>query len=166
VRSRQRVFNRDYREERAGFRNFLGQFVPDGSLAFDVAAHRGLYVETLLELGARVVAVEPDPALAGISCRLRQRPGRRSSGRAEPGQSTLLLGRDDRHSTDSLEWVAAHPQRWTTEITTGLYEFAMGADRLDWTDGATLAMELERLAARNSAISGDVSARHLPQPPV
>ncbi len=41
-----------------------GQFVKPGDLAFDVGAHVGDRVGSFRRLGARVVAVEPQPALA------------------------------------------------------------------------------------------------------
>jgi FkbM family methyltransferase len=40
------------------------QFVPRGSLCFDIGANVGDYTRTFLALGARVVAVEPQPELA------------------------------------------------------------------------------------------------------
>lgn len=42
----------------------LAPFVGRGDLAFDVGANNGLYTETLLELGAEVIAVEPNPGVA------------------------------------------------------------------------------------------------------
>ena len=39
------------------------QFVPAGALAFDVGAHVGDRVASFRRLGARVVAIEPQPAL-------------------------------------------------------------------------------------------------------
>jgi FkbM family methyltransferase len=51
-------------------RELFWPFVRPGDLVFDVGAHRGATVETFLELGARVVAVEPG---AGSVARLRAR---------------------------------------------------------------------------------------------
>jgi FkbM family methyltransferase len=42
-------------------RRFYARFVPEGSLCFDVGAHAGNRVRCWLQLGARVVAVEPQP---------------------------------------------------------------------------------------------------------
>jgi FkbM family methyltransferase len=113
----QRLFNRGYWHERARFRDFLRQFVPNGSLAFDVGAHRGRYAETLLELGARVVAVEPNPALAA---KLRDTFPKvqivEAAVGSKPGRATLIIGRYDEHSTLSGGWAAAHPDRWTGEL--------------------------------------------------
>ncbi len=48
---------------RAAMERLLGQFVQEGDLAFDVGAHVGDRVGALRRLGARVVALEPQPAL-------------------------------------------------------------------------------------------------------
>jgi FkbM family methyltransferase len=42
--------------------NFYRQLIAPGDLCFDVGANIGDYTETLVSLGARVVAVEPQPA--------------------------------------------------------------------------------------------------------
>ena len=47
-------------------RNFYSQFVPRGSLCFDVGAHVGNRVRCWRKLGARVVAVEPQPDFARL----------------------------------------------------------------------------------------------------
>lgn len=49
---------------RARLDRMLGRFVDPGDLAFDLGAHVGDRVASLRRLGARVVAVEPQPALA------------------------------------------------------------------------------------------------------
>ncbi len=47
---------------RAGqLRRFYRRFLPDGGLAFDIGAHAGNRVAAFVQLGARVVAVEPQP---------------------------------------------------------------------------------------------------------
>lgn len=45
----------------AQLRRFYRRFVPEGGLAFDVGAHVGNRVAAFRRLGARVVAVEPQP---------------------------------------------------------------------------------------------------------
>lgn len=57
---------------RAQLQRFYRRFVPAGGLAFDVGAHTGNRLDAFLTLGARVVAVEPQPALAA---RLERRFG-------------------------------------------------------------------------------------------
>lgn len=49
------------RQERSRLRHFYSQFVKPGDLCFDIGANVGQTVEALLDCGARVVAVEPNP---------------------------------------------------------------------------------------------------------
>ena len=42
-------------------KRFYGQFVKEGDLCFDIGAHNGNRTSTWLSLGARVVAIEPQP---------------------------------------------------------------------------------------------------------
>jgi FkbM family methyltransferase len=49
---------------RSALKRFYGSIVRPGDLVFDVGAHVGSRSRTLLDLGARVVAVEPQPAFA------------------------------------------------------------------------------------------------------
>ena len=117
----QRVFNRDHFEERRVRREYFRPFVQPGDLVFDVGAHRGHYAETFRELGARVVAVEPNPAAAAEI--IRHFPGitvvQKAVG-AAPGTAQLRVGRDDQHSTLSGAWVETHRDRWSHEISVEL----------------------------------------------
>lgn len=56
----------------AQLRRFYRRFVPAGGLAFDVGAHAGNRVAAFRQLGARVVALEPQPDFARM---LRRRFG-------------------------------------------------------------------------------------------
>jgi len=49
---------------RSALRRFYASIVKPGDLVFDVGAHVGSRSRTLLDLGARVVAVEPQPVFA------------------------------------------------------------------------------------------------------
>ena len=51
------------RDRRAGMDRLYGAFMRSGDLAFDIGAHVGDRVGSFRRLGARVVAVEPQPAL-------------------------------------------------------------------------------------------------------
>jgi FkbM family methyltransferase len=57
-----RIYHGD-RVGRAALDHFYSQFVRPGDLVFDVGAHVGDRVASFRRLGARVVAVEPQPAL-------------------------------------------------------------------------------------------------------
>src|SRR5262245_25355964 len=52
-----------HRERRAAMDRLYGQFVRQGDLVFDVGSHVGDRIGAFRRLGARVVAVEPQPAL-------------------------------------------------------------------------------------------------------
>ena len=57
----QYVFNRQKLLFRRKTLNFYANFVRRGNLAFDIGANVGSYSEVFCELGAKVVAVEPNP---------------------------------------------------------------------------------------------------------
>ena len=57
----QSMLNRHKQARRREMRNFYRPFVHRGDLVFDVGANIGTYSELFSELGARVVAVEPNP---------------------------------------------------------------------------------------------------------
>src|SRR5947207_1118801 len=52
------------RQRRAGMHRLYGGFVKPGDVVFDVGAHVGDRTGAFRRLGCRVVAVEPQPALA------------------------------------------------------------------------------------------------------
>lgn len=90
-------------------RSFYARFVHEGSLCFDIGANVGNRSSIFLSLGARVVAVEPQPACAAA---LRSRFG--STGRievveaalgAEAGRGELLLAPYDTVATLSRGWI-------------------------------------------------------------
>jgi FkbM family methyltransferase len=113
---------------RAAMDALYGRFVRTGDLVFDVGAHVGDRVAAFRRLGARVVAVEPQPALART---LRLLYGRDTSVAveacaigAEAGEIELLLNADNPTvSTASAEFVEAardapgwRDQRWTKRV--------------------------------------------------
>jgi FkbM family methyltransferase len=55
-----------HRTRTAAMDNLYGQFVQRGDLVFDVGAHVGDRIASFRRLGARVVAVEPQPALVKV----------------------------------------------------------------------------------------------------
>ena len=67
-------------------RRFYGQFVGPGDLAFDIGAHLGDRVQAWTDLGARVVAVEPQSAPdGGAAAALRGSPDVAWSGSGRGG---------------------------------------------------------------------------------
>ncbi|HVG52233.1 MAG TPA: FkbM family methyltransferase [Xanthobacteraceae bacterium] len=104
------------------------QFIKPGDLVFDVGAHVGDRVRAFRRLGARVVAVEPQPALATS---LQVLYGRDRDVVIEPVAVGRAVGSVTMHvnvanptvSTASQEFVAAaagspgwHAQRWTKTL--------------------------------------------------
>jgi FkbM family methyltransferase len=93
------------------------QFISSGQLAFDIGANAGVITNIFLKLGARVVAVEPNPGLA------RGLPDRATVVNAavgsRAGEAVLHLGVDDEHSTLSEDWLEqpVNAGRWSGTIT-------------------------------------------------
>ena len=52
------------RDRRAKLARFYSQFIRPGDLVFDIGANIGVYAEVFQSIGARVVAVEPNPDCA------------------------------------------------------------------------------------------------------
>lgn len=114
--------------QRARLRGFYRRLVRPGELCFDIGAHLGSRTRAFLDLGARVVAVEPQPQCAAY---LRQRWGgdprftliAQAVG-AEPGVARLHVNRlNPAISTLAPEaWrvamaaAAAGPERWDQAI--------------------------------------------------
>ena len=113
----------------AAMDRLYGHFVQRGDLVFDVGAHVGDRVASFRRLGARVVAVEPQPALVRT---LKLLYGRASDVAIEPsaigrvdGTTELMINRDNPTvSTASHEFIGAardapgwEAQRWTARIT-------------------------------------------------
>lgn len=110
-------------------RVLLSALVPPGGLAFDIGAHVGNRARTLRSLGARVIAVEPQPAYAGLLRRLFRRDGNVTIVEAAIGETVgeTVLFVSDRHptvSTVSTAWrermgreTSFRDVTWNREIT-------------------------------------------------
>ena len=116
------------RARRTAMDRLYGQFIRPGDLAFDIGAHVGDRVASFRRLGARVVAVEPQPALLWV---LRLLYGRRRNVVIEAVLVGSSIGRADLRinvdnptiSTASTAFVDAadgapgwEGQRWTRVI--------------------------------------------------
>ena len=107
--SYQFVFNRDQWRRRKARRAFYRQFIPKGSLVFDIGANTGEYTRTFLALGARVVAVEPDPACVSILrtiCPSEQLTVVQSAVGDAVGTGTLNVNRLSQLSSLADGWIA------------------------------------------------------------
>lgn len=105
-----------------------GNFVRRGDLVFDIGAHVGDRVASFRRLGARVVAVEPQPAMVWVLKRLY---GRRADvaieavavGRADGSAGMMINADNPTVSTASPAFVDAaraapgwEGQRWTRSV--------------------------------------------------
>jgi FkbM family methyltransferase len=99
---------REWRRQHTHALRFYRQFIPHGGLCFDIGANVGQRTALFLELGARVVAVEPQPDCATI---LRRDHPRATTLEAaigpEPGKATLHVANYPTLATLSPEWVGA-----------------------------------------------------------
>lgn len=110
-------------------RRCYSQFIRPGDLCFEIGAHVGNRLMAWRALGARIVAVEPQPLLMQT---LRQRYGKdaeitlvEEAMGAEPGTATLFISsRTPTVTTLSREWIAQVQQdasfqavRWDREVT-------------------------------------------------
>jgi FkbM family methyltransferase len=123
-----RVYHLDRQRHRA-MDALHGRFLGPGQLAFDLGAHVGDRVSSFRRLGARVVAVEPQPWPARVIRLLHGRDPMVTLERAavsdQPGRLTLKVNRaNPTVTTASAEFVATaeagaagwEGQRWDGEI--------------------------------------------------
>jgi FkbM family methyltransferase len=67
------IFNREKFASRRRMLRFYSQFLNRGDLVFDVGANVGIYTEVFSELGARVIAIEPNPRCCRVLKELARR---------------------------------------------------------------------------------------------
>lgn len=104
------VFNRAEHRHRNELERLFGLFVSPGDLVFDVGANVGDYTDVFLRLGARVVAVEPNPrCVEALNGRFRSErlTIENVAVGSEPGDLELRLSGSSLLSTLSDEWIAA-----------------------------------------------------------
>lgn len=116
-----RISRPERAQQRQRVREFFSAFVGAGDLVFDVGANDGRYTGELLKLGARVVAVEPNPSLARmLRRRYRADVVEAALGREAGGKIILYLSAAPILSTASAEWMRIArerglPAEWTGE---------------------------------------------------
>lgn len=96
----------------ARMRRFYAQFIPPGALCFDIGAHVGNRLRVWSGLGARMVAVEPQPRLMLWLQRLYGGHSRitllEQAIGAQPGSGTLYISsRTPTVTSMSREWISA-----------------------------------------------------------
>jgi FkbM family methyltransferase len=120
------VFNRAEHRRRRALERLFRHFIGPGDLVFDVGANVGDYTDVFLRLGARVVAVEPNPRCIDM-LRARFPPERLTienlAAGSREGSLELRLAQTSLLSTVSDEWIgaaAASPRfsrvRWDRSI--------------------------------------------------
>ncbi len=109
-------------------RRFYGQFIGEGDLCFDVGAHLGNRTDVWLRLGARVVAVEPQPlCVRELQRRFGHHPQFRHLAKAigkEAGRASLHISKmtptvstlADMSWRQTLNEPARHKARWDEEL--------------------------------------------------
>jgi FkbM family methyltransferase len=110
------------------WRRFYRVFIKPGDLAFDIGAHVGNRTAAMLAIGARVVAVEPQPLMADMLRKLYDRkPGFHLVRKAisdKSGQRVMRVSKQTPTvSTLSTEWISEVQRagsfstiRWNQEI--------------------------------------------------
>lgn len=93
-------------------RQFYGQFIRPGDLCFDIGAHVGNRIRPWLQLGARVVALEPQPHLMRTLERFYGQSPRtilvQQAAGAQSGTATLLASPTNPSvATLSRDWIEA-----------------------------------------------------------
>jgi len=138
--SYQHLFDRRRLALRTKMRDLYGPYVRRGDLVFDVGAHMGTYTEVFVELGAKVVAVEPNP----MCCERLKRMAKTRDIRVENCAAGDVMGKLDLHicnenpsiSTVSDEWYAAAQRspahrnnKWLGTVEVGVVTLDQLADR-------------------------------------
>jgi FkbM family methyltransferase len=118
---------REAQRQRKLKRNFFSQFLAPQDLVFDVGANLGNYSEIFASLGARVIALEPNPDC--VSHIRRSYPGNLidvvgAAVGASAGVATIRLAERSDMSSMSPEWIRAIREAqglddsvWSNQIT-------------------------------------------------
>jgi FkbM family methyltransferase len=109
------IYHRPGQQRR--LRRFYGQFLGPGDVGFDIGAHVGNRVRAWRRLGARVVAVEPQPDLVGVL---------RLMFRRDPGVTILPVAVGARPGTARLAVSTATP---TVSSLSPQWRASVSADR-------------------------------------
>ena len=105
------LFDRARFIHRLNMRTFYSSFVRKGDLVFDVGAHVGRYAEIFADLGAKVVAIEPNPycfeQLARLA-KVRDVHVENCAAGDAPGKLKLRICQDSVMSTVVDVWYEVH----------------------------------------------------------
>jgi FkbM family methyltransferase len=134
-----RLFQRRQNAEHSRMRLFYSQFFASGDLVFDVGANQGEYAEIFALNGARVIAIEPNPAFRSRLEKLTKIrsivPEFCAAGDVE-GSATLNVCSQSGFSTlqpEMIEWSKDSPDyrdvQWTSRVTVPIVTLKTLAER-------------------------------------
>jgi FkbM family methyltransferase len=98
---------------RRRFKTFYGQFLQAGDLAFDIGAHVGNRVRVFRRIGARVVAIEPQPDFVGV---LRVLYGRDPAVIIDASGVAAEAGRGQLHLSSRTPTVSTFADSWMNDV--------------------------------------------------
>lgn len=156
-----RVYHGD-RSHRDGLERLYRPLLGPGDLAFDIGAHVGDRIRVLRHLGARVVAVEPQPRLARLLRALFARDGSvtiiEAAIDASPGLIELRInGANPTVSTASSRMVAAAAgdERWRSQVWDEIVKVeATTIDRLIVAHGEPAFIKIDVEGLEDRVLSG------------
>lgn len=112
-----RLAKPDLRQAFVELRERLAEYVSPGDLVFDIGANVGDLTAVFLELGASVVAVEPNPELAKLVGKRHGVTVESAAAGAEIGEAQLRLGIHHEHSTLSEDYQTTYSDRFRETVT-------------------------------------------------
>jgi FkbM family methyltransferase len=92
---------------------FYRQFLSAGEMAFDIGAHAGNRVRVFRQIGARVVAVEPQPDFVAL---LRLLYGRDSDVTIEASGVAAEMGQGELHLSSRTPTVSTFAASWMSDV--------------------------------------------------
>jgi FkbM family methyltransferase len=128
------LFDRETLRYRVRMRNFYRQFIRSGDLVFDVGANVGEYAAVFSDLGATVVAIEPNPSCCESLFKLAHIKNVRVEGTAVGdvvGSAKLRLCDSTGLSTLSDEWYESSQNSPTYQTVNWLDQIEVPVVTLD-----------------------------------
>src|SRR5262249_18036796 len=105
-----RIAKRDLHRLADKERTKLRRFVRPRDLVFDIGANVGDVTSLLMDIGARVVSVEPTPGLRPKLERLHPYAVESSAVGEKEGEAEFAIAADPSHSTLSSDYLAIHAE--------------------------------------------------------
>ena len=122
-------------------RRFYTQFIGPDALVFDIGAHVGNRVGVFLKLGARCIAIEPQPAFAALLQRLY---GRRPNFKLVPSAVGSHAGSTALHISRRTPTVSTTNAEWQQQVSLSPSFSDVSWDESVWTTQVTLDILIDR----------------------